>query len=108
MSCQKKIAKMIKYQEVNIVKHIGQIKVVYVNIKLINIIVKNVKDLICIHNKQKYRCLDCKGSGICEYKENNKEPTIDDIIKRLHYTNLQPMWAKENLSKGNKFIGKKF
>lgn len=43
-----------------------------------------------------------------KYKENNKEPILDDIIKRLHYTNLQPMWAKENLSKGNKFIGKKF
>jgi hypothetical protein len=26
----------------------------------------------------------------------------DELIKRLHFTNLQPLWAQENLSKGNK------
>lgn len=31
-------------------------------------------------------------------------PTMEEIIKRLHYTNLQPMWARENMSKGNRFI----
>ena len=28
----------------------------------------------------------------------------DDVIKLNHYTNLQPLWAKDNLSKGSKII----
>ena len=27
-----------------------------------------------------------------------------DVIKLCHYTNLQPLWAKDNLKKGNKII----
>ena len=30
--------------------------------------------------------------------------TIDDVRKLCHYTNLQPLWAKDNLSKGKKII----
>jgi len=30
--------------------------------------------------------------------------TEDDIYTLSHYTNLQPMWSKENLKKGNKII----
>ena len=29
--------------------------------------------------------------------------TEDDIIKLNHYKNLQPLWAEENLSKGNRY-----
>ena len=32
------------------------------------------------------------------------KPSLDEIIARLHYTNTQPMLAKENLRKGNRFI----
>ena len=32
-------------------------------------------------------------------------PTSEQKIERLHYTNLQPLWAVDNISKGNRFIG---
>lgn len=31
----------------------------------------------------------------------------DDLIKLNHYTNFQPLWAKDNLKKGNKLIKEK-
>lgn len=30
--------------------------------------------------------------------------TTEDVYRLNHYTNLQPLWAKDNLSKYNKFI----
>ena len=32
-------------------------------------------------------------------------PSIEDVKKRLHWTNTQALWAFENSSKGNRFIG---
>ena len=32
--------------------------------------------------------------------------TEEDVIKLSHYTNLQPLWAEDNLSKSNKILDK--
>lgn len=32
-------------------------------------------------------------------------PTLEEVILRLHWTNTQPLWAAENIAKGNRFIG---
>lgn len=33
-------------------------------------------------------------------------PSFKELCERLHYKNLQPMWAIENIRKGNRYIGK--
>jgi len=35
-----------------------------------------------------------------------QNPTIEEVIKRLHYTNTQPLWKEMNMKKGNRFIYK--
>lgn len=34
-----------------------------------------------------------------------ENPTLYDVIRRLHYTNLQPLYVLDNLQKGNRWIG---
>ena len=34
-----------------------------------------------------------------------QNPTLEETIERLHFSNTQPLWATDNLSKGNRFIG---
>ena len=40
-----------------------------------------------------------------KYKEDGKDPTLEESIERLHWTNTQPLWASDNIAKGNRFIG---
>jgi len=30
--------------------------------------------------------------------------TLNDLLEKAHYTNLQPLWAKDNIKKSNKII----
>ena len=39
-----------------------------------------------------------------KYQEEGQPPTLEKVAERLHYLNTQPMWASENMSKGNRFI----
>ena len=39
-----------------------------------------------------------------KYHQDGKPPTLEKVGKRLHYLNTQPMWASENIAKGNRFI----
>ena len=32
------------------------------------------------------------------------KPSLEEVVLRLHYTNTQPMWASENMSKGCRYI----
>ena len=41
-----------------------------------------------------------------KYKKDGEKPSIDDVIERLHWENIQPMWKVENTSKGNRYVGK--
>lgn len=40
---------------------------------------------------------------IIPLKYNN--PTLEEVIERLHWSNTQPLWASENIAKGNHYIG---
>ena len=37
---------------------------------------------------------------------SKRPPTEEEVIERLHCTNTQPMWASENMKKGNRYCGK--
>lgn len=40
------------------------------------------------------------------YKMNGQSPRECDVIRRLHYMNTQPMLSWQNVSKGNRYIGR--
>jgi len=32
-------------------------------------------------------------------------PTLEEISKRLHWSNIQPLWKADNMAKGNRWVG---
>ena len=34
-----------------------------------------------------------------------KNPTLEEVMERLHFSNTQPLRATKNMAKGNRFIG---
>ena len=36
------------------------------------------------------------------WRENGKDPSQEEQVKRLDYTNMQPLWSKYNIAKGNR------
>ena len=34
-----------------------------------------------------------------------ENPTLEETIERLHWINTQPLWAVDNFTKGNRFVG---
>ena len=89
----------------------------------------------CVHNALKSKKSKCSiqylGCQIDEFKKHIEEqftegmtwdnygkwhidhiipikydnPTFEEVCERLHYKNTQPMWASENISKGNRYVG---
>ena len=52
------------------------------------------------------------GRGIGKWNIDHKIPLASatsekEIIKLMHYTNLQPLWAEENSAKGSIYKGKR-
>ena len=45
-----------------------------------------------------------KGWHVDHIKSLDKAKTLKDVERLAHYTNLQPLWAKQNLEKSNKII----
>jgi hypothetical protein len=39
------------------------------------------------------------------YKQDGIAPSLEEVGKRLHYTNCQAMWHTENVKKGNRYCG---
>lgn len=39
-----------------------------------------------------------------KYRKDGEAPPLEEVGRRLHYINTQPMWASENMSKSNRYV----
>ena len=49
--------------------------------------------------------MDWKNYGSIWHIDHIIPVLFEEVIKSLHYTNTQPLWALDNISKGNRYIG---
>lgn len=55
---------------------------------------------------QNYREWHIDHKELLKYKQDDEVPTVEEVAERLHYLNTQPLWASENISKGNRYMSK--
>ena len=105
----------IKYKSDHLFRliHLSRNRIIkFLNMKRINKSSSSFQIIGCTPNELKLHIEKLFSDGMCWDNQHlwhidHKIPlssakTEEDILKLCHYTNLQPLWAKDNLRKSNK------